>query len=77
MIPETRKFFDDLCAERNVECPPPRTTARLLDKVSQGVFINLMSFEDMSVSRGSSSEEKFNCVRENSVKYTSAIPISQ
>uniref|UniRef100_A0A8C0FIU5 Lysine--tRNA ligase n=1 Tax=Bubo bubo TaxID=30461 RepID=A0A8C0FIU5_BUBBB len=30
---ETRKFFDDLCAERNVECPPPRTTARLLDRL--------------------------------------------
>ncbi|POI35059.1 hypothetical protein CIB84_001189 [Bambusicola thoracicus] len=30
---ETRRFFDDLCAVRNVECPPPRTTARLLDKL--------------------------------------------
>ncbi|KAM6195278.1 lysine--tRNA ligase isoform 3-T3 [Sarcoramphus papa] len=30
---ETRKFFDDLCTERNVECPPPRTTARLLDRL--------------------------------------------
>ncbi|KAK4814555.1 LOW QUALITY PROTEIN: hypothetical protein QYF61_023754 [Mycteria americana] len=30
---ETRRFFDDLCAERNVECPPPRTTARLLDRL--------------------------------------------
>lgn len=30
---ETRKFFDDLCAQKGVECPPPRTTARLLDKV--------------------------------------------
>ncbi|KAM9409228.1 lysine--tRNA ligase isoform 1-T1 [Pholidichthys leucotaenia] len=30
---ETRKFFDDLCAQRGVECPPPRTTARLLDKL--------------------------------------------
>lgn len=35
-IAETRRFFDDLCAVRNVECPPPRTTARLLDKVSKG-----------------------------------------
>lgn len=32
-FPETRKFFDDLCAQKGVECPPPRTTARLLDKV--------------------------------------------
>ncbi|XP_027758858.1 lysine--tRNA ligase isoform X2 [Empidonax traillii] len=30
---ETRKFFDNLCAERDIECPPPRTTARLLDKL--------------------------------------------
>ncbi|XP_070787262.1 lysine--tRNA ligase isoform X1 [Enoplosus armatus] len=30
---ETRKFFDDLCAQKGVECPPPRTTARLLDKL--------------------------------------------
>ena len=36
---ETRRFFDDLCAVRNVECPPPRTTARLLDKVSKGVWL--------------------------------------
>lgn len=38
-IAETRRFFDDLCAVRNVECPPPRTTARLLDKVSKGVWL--------------------------------------
>ncbi|XP_067445241.1 lysine--tRNA ligase isoform X2 [Thunnus thynnus] len=30
---ETRKFFDDLCAQKGIECPPPRTTARLLDKL--------------------------------------------
>ncbi|XP_077144694.1 lysine--tRNA ligase isoform X2 [Ranitomeya variabilis] len=30
---ETRKFLDELCAEKGVECPPPRTTARLLDKL--------------------------------------------
>ncbi|XP_063331613.1 lysine--tRNA ligase isoform X1 [Pelmatolapia mariae] len=30
---ETRKFFDDLCGQKGVECPPPRTTARLLDKL--------------------------------------------
>lgn len=33
LTPETRKFFDELCAQKGVECPPPRTTARLLDKV--------------------------------------------
>uniref|UniRef100_A0A452IZE8 Lysine--tRNA ligase n=1 Tax=Gopherus agassizii TaxID=38772 RepID=A0A452IZE8_9SAUR len=32
-IEETRKFFDAVCVERSVECPPPRTTARLLDKL--------------------------------------------
>ncbi|XP_030437964.1 lysine--tRNA ligase isoform X2 [Gopherus evgoodei] len=32
-IEETRKFFDAICVERSVECPPPRTTARLLDKL--------------------------------------------
>ncbi|XP_043562645.1 lysine--tRNA ligase isoform X1 [Chiloscyllium plagiosum] len=30
---ETRKFFDDLCNQKGVECPPPRSTARLLDKL--------------------------------------------
>ncbi|KAM8945294.1 lysine--tRNA ligase isoform 2-T2 [Pelodytes ibericus] len=30
---ETRKFLDDLCVEKAVECPAPRTTARLLDKL--------------------------------------------
>ncbi|TRY95091.1 hypothetical protein DNTS_004184 [Danionella cerebrum] len=30
---ETRKFLDDLCVKKEVECPPPRTTARLLDKL--------------------------------------------
>ncbi|XP_022914240.1 lysine--tRNA ligase isoform X1 [Onthophagus taurus] len=35
---ETKKFLDDLCVKNNVECPPPRTTARLLDKLV-GEFI--------------------------------------
>ncbi|EHA97333.1 Lysyl-tRNA synthetase [Heterocephalus glaber] len=30
---ETRKILDDICAAKAVECPPPRTTARLLDKL--------------------------------------------
>ncbi|XP_063293338.1 lysine--tRNA ligase isoform X1 [Pelobates fuscus] len=30
---ETRKLLDDICVEKEVECPPPRTTARLLDKL--------------------------------------------
>lgn len=33
LSPETRRFFDNLCTEKGVECPLPRTTARLLDKV--------------------------------------------
>lgn len=30
---EARKFFDDLCIKHDVDCPPPRTVARLLDKL--------------------------------------------
>ncbi|KAG8042567.1 hypothetical protein G9C98_005201 [Cotesia typhae] len=31
--PEANKFLSDLCIKHEVECPPPRTTARLLDKL--------------------------------------------
>ena len=31
--PEVNKFFSDLCIKQGVECPPPRTTARLIDKL--------------------------------------------
>ncbi|XP_062606023.1 lysine--tRNA ligase-like isoform X1 [Saccostrea cucullata] len=34
----TRKFLDDLCIKHEVECKPPRTAARLLDKLV-GEFI--------------------------------------
>ena len=30
---EARIFLVDLCAKHNVDCPPPQTTARLLDKL--------------------------------------------
>ncbi|XP_029464107.1 lysine--tRNA ligase isoform X2 [Rhinatrema bivittatum] len=30
---ETRKFLDEICVEKGVECPLPRTIARLLDKL--------------------------------------------
>lgn len=30
---ETRQFFDRLCVKHEVECPTPRTVARLLDKL--------------------------------------------
>lgn len=31
--PEANKFFSDLVAKHEIECPPPRTSARLLDKL--------------------------------------------
>ncbi|KAK7603036.1 hypothetical protein V9T40_003035 [Parthenolecanium corni] len=31
--PESTKLLSDLCEKHNVECPPPRTAARLLDKL--------------------------------------------
>ncbi|PSN29781.1 Lysine--tRNA ligase [Blattella germanica] len=31
--PEAVKFLSDLCEKHEVECPPPRTAARLLDKL--------------------------------------------
>lgn len=37
---EARKFFDDLCLQKEVECPPPRSTARLLDKLV-GEFVEV------------------------------------
>lgn len=30
---EAREFFDKLCVEKGVECPNPRTTSRLIDKL--------------------------------------------
>jgi len=43
-ISETNAFFDRLATEHGVECPPPRTTARLLDKVS---LTCLLMYEDI------------------------------
>ncbi|KAK0088930.1 hypothetical protein PV326_004672 [Microctonus aethiopoides] len=31
--PEANKFLNDICIKHEIECPPPRTTARLLDKL--------------------------------------------
>ena len=31
--PESCKILSDLCVKHEIDCPPPRTTARLLDKV--------------------------------------------
>lgn len=36
--PETNQILSDLCTKHEIECPPPRTTARLLDKLV-GEFI--------------------------------------
>ncbi|XP_034950366.1 lysine--tRNA ligase isoform X2 [Chelonus insularis] len=36
--PEANKFLDELCVKHEIECPQPRTTARLLDKLV-GEFI--------------------------------------
>lgn len=30
---EANKLLDNLCLKHEIECPPPRTSARLLDKV--------------------------------------------
>jgi len=38
--PEGNKFLSDLCLKHEVECPPPRTSARLLDKLV-GEFIEV------------------------------------
>jgi len=38
--PETQKFLVELCAKHNVNCPPPQTTSRLLDKLV-GDFIEV------------------------------------
>lgn len=36
---EANKLLDDLCIKHEIECPPPRTSARLLDKVIYIFFI--------------------------------------
>lgn len=38
--PETNKILSELCVQHAIECPPPRTTARLLDKLV-GEFIEI------------------------------------
>jgi lysyl-tRNA synthetase class 2 len=35
---ETRKFLMELCEKHEIDCPPPKTTARLLDKLC-GEFV--------------------------------------
>ena len=43
--PETNKFLSDLCVKHEVECPAPRTTARLLDKVDTLTLLFLITYE--------------------------------
>lgn len=33
--PEANKLLEELCLKHEVECPPPKTSARLLDKVNK------------------------------------------
>ncbi|CAG8595940.1 747_t:CDS:2, partial [Paraglomus occultum] len=41
---ETNKFLNELCAKHNVECPAPRTNARLIDKlVGDFIEVNCIS----------------------------------
>jgi lysyl-tRNA synthetase class 2 len=41
---EAREFFDKLCVEKGVECPHPRTTTRLIDKlVGKFIEVNLLN----------------------------------
>lgn len=35
---EANKLLDNLCLKHEIECPPPRTSARLLDKVSTLIY---------------------------------------
>lgn len=40
---EARKFFEGLCVKFQVDCSPPRTVTRLLDKVSIKYMSNLLT----------------------------------
>lgn len=40
--PEANKILSDLCDHHKIECPPPKTSARLLDKVRMQIFLNEM-----------------------------------
>ena len=35
---KTAKFLEELCEKHKVECSPPKTCARLLDKVNNLLF---------------------------------------
>lgn len=42
--PEANKILSDLCIKHEVECPAPRTTARLLDKVNIQFLLNTIDY---------------------------------
>lgn len=42
---EATKFLSDLCDKHGVECPAPRTAARLLDKVNAAFKHNYLLFK--------------------------------
>lgn len=44
-MPETNKILSDLCTKYEIECPSPRTSARLLDKVRLKVINEKQSFK--------------------------------
>ena len=39
---ETGNFLKDICKKNNVECPPPLTNARLLDKVKLPLLFTII-----------------------------------
>ena len=41
--PEATKQLSDLCVKHEIECPPPRTAARLLDKVWWSFYFYFMT----------------------------------
>lgn len=41
--PEAKKTLADLCAKHGVECAPPQTAARLLDKVFKEIIAAILS----------------------------------
>lgn len=36
---EANKYLADACTKFDIKCPPPQTTARLLDKVMVSIFV--------------------------------------
>lgn len=40
---ESNKLLEDLCLKHEIECPPPRTSARLLDKVKFNLYFIIVN----------------------------------